>query len=301
MIDDDGAATATEDDDGLVIVVDGADGVGLFTIALNTDVPPPAPPPPPAAVSLVVLPRFLFANSYMSPNMPANVFLKFFIVSSASSATEVCDVGPGRADCPAPAVGRDDDETVDDCDTCESRRPTDDKPGAFSTDAISGGSDETLLRLPWRPIDPGPGVVRSGIGGGPLVETGRGADGIGGAISSVGLPPRDEIDDLETALAIVGRQTFCKAENCYCCAIHYRILSMFLPAFVQQLNPIFAYDHLLVCRPSTAEYYLKRPKYVRDRLFRPQSTDRKLPCHQTFPIPVKCVEVTNRSKTNVQF
>lgn len=215
MIDDDGAATATEDDDGLVIVVDGADGVGLFTIALNTDVPPP----PPAAVSLVVLPRFLFANSYMSPNMPANVFLKFFIVSSASSATEVCDVGPGRADCPAPAVGRDDDETVDDCDTCESRRPTDDKPGAFSTDAISGGSEETLLRLPWRPIDPGPGVVRSGIGGGPLVETGRGADGIGGAISSVGLPPRDEIDDLETALAIVGRQTFCKVENCNCWAI----------------------------------------------------------------------------------
>lgn len=57
-------------------------------------------------------------------------------------------------------------------------------------------------------MDPGPGVVRSGIGGGPLVDTGRGADGTGGAISSVGLPPREEIEDRDTALAIVGRQTF---------------------------------------------------------------------------------------------
>lgn len=40
-------------------------------------------------VSLTVLPRFLFANSYMSPNIPANVFLRFFIVSSASSTTDV--------------------------------------------------------------------------------------------------------------------------------------------------------------------------------------------------------------------
>lgn len=44
-------------------------------------------------VSLVVLPRFLFAKSYISPNMPAKVFLKFFIVSSVSSATEPCDCG----------------------------------------------------------------------------------------------------------------------------------------------------------------------------------------------------------------
>lgn len=40
-------------------------------------------------VSLVVLPRFLFANSYISPKIPANVLRKFFIVSSASSTTEL--------------------------------------------------------------------------------------------------------------------------------------------------------------------------------------------------------------------
>lgn len=62
----------------MVVVDDGG-----FVIVLNIEVP----------VSLVVLPRFLFANSYMSPNMPANVFLRFFIVSSASSATEDCVCG----------------------------------------------------------------------------------------------------------------------------------------------------------------------------------------------------------------
>lgn len=41
--------------------------------------------------SLAALPRFLLANSYMSPNIPAKVFLRFFMVSSASSATDVCD------------------------------------------------------------------------------------------------------------------------------------------------------------------------------------------------------------------
>lgn len=55
--------------------------------------PPPLlpliPPPIPLADSLAVLPRFLFANSYMSPNIPAKVFLRFFMVSSASSTTEV--------------------------------------------------------------------------------------------------------------------------------------------------------------------------------------------------------------------
>lgn len=40
-------------------------------------------------VSLAVLPRFLLAISYMSPKIPANVFLRFFMVSSASSTTEV--------------------------------------------------------------------------------------------------------------------------------------------------------------------------------------------------------------------
>lgn len=57
--------------------------VDFIVIALNIEVPDE---------SVFVLPRFLFAKSYMSPNIPANVFLKFFIVSSASSATEVCPV-----------------------------------------------------------------------------------------------------------------------------------------------------------------------------------------------------------------
>lgn len=69
--------------DDVVDVVD--DGVG--------DEPTDANEP----VSLTVLPRFLFANSYMSPNIPAKVLRKFFIVSSASSTTDVwlCG-GPGR-------------------------------------------------------------------------------------------------------------------------------------------------------------------------------------------------------------
>lgn len=55
----------------------------------------------------------------------------------------------------------------------ESRRPTLLKVGAFSV-GCSGKSDETLLKLPWRPIEPGPGVVRSGIGGGgPLIDEPR--------------------------------------------------------------------------------------------------------------------------------
>jgi hypothetical protein len=33
---------------------------------------------------------FFFAKSYMSPNMPANVLRRFFIVSSASSTTDDC-------------------------------------------------------------------------------------------------------------------------------------------------------------------------------------------------------------------
>lgn len=96
---------------------------------------------------------------------------------------------------------------MDDCEACESRRPTLARLGVRSS---SGGSEETLLRLPWRPIDPGPGVVRSGIGGGPLVDTGRGRDGRAGAISSVGLPPREDSAERETALVKVdGRQTAC--------------------------------------------------------------------------------------------
>lgn len=44
-----------------------------------------------------VLPSFLPANSYMSPNIPAKVLRKFFIVSSASSTTEFWDWVVGRA------------------------------------------------------------------------------------------------------------------------------------------------------------------------------------------------------------
>ena len=56
------------------------------------DTPPPTTPAallPPPPLSLAVRLRFLLANSYMSPNMPAKVFLKFFMVSSASSTTEL--------------------------------------------------------------------------------------------------------------------------------------------------------------------------------------------------------------------
>lgn len=37
---------------------------------------------------------FFFAKSYISPNMPANVLRRFFIVSSASSTTDACPGGP---------------------------------------------------------------------------------------------------------------------------------------------------------------------------------------------------------------
>lgn len=39
-------------------------------------------------LSAEVLPRFLLANSYMSPNIPAKVRRRFFIVSSVSSPTD---------------------------------------------------------------------------------------------------------------------------------------------------------------------------------------------------------------------
>lgn len=93
---------------------------------------------------------------------------------------------------------------------CESRLPKLFKVGAFS-EGCSGISPDWLLMLPWRPIDPTPGVVRSGIGGGPP-PTGAGLVPIGtGGISSVGLPPRDEIDVREVAFVIIdGRHTFYK-------------------------------------------------------------------------------------------
>lgn len=114
------------------------------------------------AVSLVVLPRFLLASSYMSPKMPAKVRRKFFIVSSVSSPTDDCGWATG-ARC---VLVR---ELFDDC---ESRRALL-KVGARSV-GCSGTSDDTLPMLPCRPIEPGPGVVLSGIGGGaPLIDDPR--------------------------------------------------------------------------------------------------------------------------------
>lgn len=66
----------------------------LAPLAVVLAVPGPAllgtlPRPLLLLVSLAVLPRFLLAISYMSPKIPANVFLRFFMVSSASSTTEL--------------------------------------------------------------------------------------------------------------------------------------------------------------------------------------------------------------------
>lgn len=48
----------------------------------------------PVALPVVLSPPrcgfFFLAKSYMSPNIPANVLRRFFIVSSASSATDAC-------------------------------------------------------------------------------------------------------------------------------------------------------------------------------------------------------------------
>lgn len=87
-------------------------------------------------ISLVVLPRFLLANSYISPNIPAKVRRKFFIVSSVSSPIDDCGCGAaGRC-----VLVR---ELFDDC---ESRRALL-KVGARSV-GCSGTSDETLPILP---------------------------------------------------------------------------------------------------------------------------------------------------------
>lgn len=161
-------------------------------------------------VSLAVLPRFLLAISYMSPKIPAKVFLRFFMVSSASSTTELWDCG-GR--CPA----LDTDEMFDDCDVCESRRtplPAP-PPTVLGTDDDDGssGSSEMLLRLLSRPMEPTAGEVRSGMGGGPPMGAGLGPAGSGGvgAKSSTGLSARDETCERGGSLpvsAMLGRQTF---------------------------------------------------------------------------------------------
>lgn len=61
---------------------------------------------------------FLNAKSYMSPKIPAKVFLRFFIVSSASSTTDVWDwVRPGAPPAVAAvAWDRLTEEVVEDCD-----------------------------------------------------------------------------------------------------------------------------------------------------------------------------------------
>lgn len=122
-------------------------------------------------VMVSLLPSFLPANSYMSPKMPAKVLRKFFMVSSASSATDVwlCG-GAGRVDavvdldpvdvCEAKRVGAIEKFRIfkganrngrNKCALCylpaESRLPTLLSVGARSV-GCSGKSDDTLLKLP---------------------------------------------------------------------------------------------------------------------------------------------------------
>lgn len=123
------------------------------------------------------------------------------MVSSASSTTDDCWTGLGGCELFEP--------DWDDCDTCESRRPV---------LANDGADDSELsrfiepLKLPWRAIEPTPGVCLSGIGGGgpgwgklPVIEL-RGPADIGGAVSSVGL--RELTVGLDCDFGIGGRQTF---------------------------------------------------------------------------------------------
>jgi len=93
--------------------------VNPLPVPLPLPVPGPAllgTLPGPLLVSLAVLPRFLLAISYMSPKIPAKVFLRFFMVSSASSTTELWVCGglwPTRDT---------EEEMVEACEVCESRR-----------------------------------------------------------------------------------------------------------------------------------------------------------------------------------
>lgn len=76
------------------------------------------PSPPSVSVSEVLPCFFLNAKSYMSPKIPAKVFLRFFIVSSASSTTDDCDWTrpPAEAEEAVAAWERLADEVVEDCD-----------------------------------------------------------------------------------------------------------------------------------------------------------------------------------------
>lgn len=143
----------------------------------------------------------------MSPNIPANVLRRFFIVSSASSTTEDCCCGRAGEGCPRT------EPDCDVCEACESRRPMLDNDGEFSA-----GSIEAPLKLPWRAIEPTPGVCLSGIGGGApagcekLPEILRIPADIGG-FSSVGLPVRELTPGRDCDFGRGGRQTFLKGER----------------------------------------------------------------------------------------
>ena len=67
----------------------------------------------------------------MSPNMPANVLRRFFIVSSASSTTDEVVVSFGGTVLVLDRVAEaETDDTVDDCDAWESRRCSEVRVGA---------------------------------------------------------------------------------------------------------------------------------------------------------------------------
>lgn len=144
----------------------------------------------------------------MSPKIPAKVLRKFFIVSSPSSTTVDDCGGLVCAGIFEPEMP----ETCEDWEACESRRIM----GARSISGIST-ADEAPLKLPCRPIEPTPGVDRSGIGGGapegwakpgktPEIDERGPADN--GAFSSVGLRDVDETEGRDWDLGKGGRQTF---------------------------------------------------------------------------------------------
>lgn len=130
-------------------------------------------------------------------------------MSSASSTTDDWDCVRAAAaadDC----VRLTDEDVVDDWDACESRRPIEERVGAFSVgwSGIVDEMSEVLLKLPCRPIEPTPGVWRSGIGGGPPIGAGRGPAGAGRGPSSVGLPPKLPLrDDIEEVRPPCSRPT----------------------------------------------------------------------------------------------
>jgi hypothetical protein len=85
------------------------------------------------------------------------------------------------------------EDVVDDWEAWESRRCSEVSVGACAVGWSGIEMSLAPLKLPWRAIDPTPGVDRSGIGGGavggcePPTGAGREPAGIDGADSSVGL------------------------------------------------------------------------------------------------------------------